>query len=195
MEDLSFLDWAGVSLEVSAGEVVCVQGASGSGKSLLLRAVADLIPHGGEVFFEERACGGILPTEWRRQVGFLAAESLWWADRVGDHFLGEVDSSRLEKLGLEAVCLEWEVSRLSMGERQRLGLLRMLDREPRVLLLDEPTSNLDGETAAAVEALLREYIEDTGACSIWVTHDERQAERLGGRVFRMTGKRLREVEG
>lgn len=194
IEGLAFLDWQEVSLEVPRGGVLCVQGASGSGKSLLLRAVADLIPHTGEVYFEGTACSETLPTMWRRNVCFLSAEALWWEDRVGDHFLGKVPEGRLKRLDLAADCLDWEVSRLSMGERQRLGLLRMLDRGPRVLLLDEPTSNLDSETGSAVESLLLEYIEDSGACSVWVTHDERQAKRLGGRRFRMEAKRLKEVE-
>ncbi len=190
IEQLAFLDWEAVSLEVAAREVLCVQGTSGSGKSLLLRAVADLIPHQGEAYFEGTACSEISPTQWRRQVSYLAAEALWWEDRVGEHFANEVSADWLGRLGLGEECLGWEVSRLSMGERQRLGLLRMLDREPRVLLLDEPTSNLDSETTAAVESLLLGYIEETGACAIWVTHDEAQAERLGGRVLRMREKRL-----
>ncbi|MDQ8181376.1 energy-coupling factor ABC transporter ATP-binding protein [Pelagicoccus sp. SDUM812005] len=190
---LSFLDWEPVSLEVEAGEIVCAQGESGSGKSLLLRAIADLIPHTGEVYLHGDACSGILPTKWRREVSFLAAEALWWEDRVGAHFLSEVSPERLEGLGLAGDCMDWPVSRLSMGERQRLGILRLLDRQPRVLLLDEPTSNLDARSSGAVESLLREYMEGSGACSIWVTHDEGQAERIGGRRFYMGGKRLEEL--
>ncbi|EDY83950.1 ABC transporter, ATP-binding protein, putative [Verrucomicrobiia bacterium DG1235] len=190
VSELAFLDWERVSLEVAAGEALCIQGASGSGKSLLLRAVADLIPHEGEAYFEGKACSEFSPTEWRRLVSFLAAEALWWEDYVRDHFLGKVDAARLERLGLDPACLDWEVSRLSMGERQRLGLLRMLDQEPRVLLLDEPTSNLDERTSEAVEVLLLEYIEKRGACAVWVTHDGEQAKRIGKRVFRMKGKRL-----
>ncbi len=193
IERLAFLDWQEVSLEVAEGEVLCVQGASGSGKSLLLRAVADLIPHKGKVFLDGEACSDLPPTKWRREVSFLSAEALWWEDRVGDHFLNSVADERLEALGLDLDCLEWDVSRLSMGERQRLGLLRMLDREPRVLLLDEPTSNLDSKTSEAVESLLLEYIESKKACAVWVTHDEGQAEQLGGRRFHMVDKQLVEA--
>lgn len=193
IERLAFLDWQEISLEVGAGEVLCVQGVSGSGKSLLLRAVADLIPHAGEVFLDGIACSDVSPTKWRREVCFLSAEALWWEDRVGAHFLNPVSGEGLQRLGLEPACLEWEVSRLSMGERQRLGLLRLLDREPRVLLLDEPTSNLDSDTSAAVESLLLEYIDVKQAGCIWVTHDETQAQRLGDRFFRMEGKRLEEA--
>lgn len=193
IERLAFLDWQEVSLEVAEGEVLCVQGTSGSGKSLLLRAVADLIPHAGEVFLDGEACSDIMPTKWRREVSFLSAEALWWEDRVGEHFLNPMAEDRLGALALDLDCLEWDVSRLSMGERQRLGLLRMLDREPSVLLLDEPTSNLDSKTSKAVESLLLEYIESKGACAIWVTHDEGQAKQLGGRHFHMVNKQLMEV--
>lgn len=193
LEKLQFLDWEAMALEVSAGEVVSIQGESGSGKSLLLRAVADLIPHEGEAFLEGRACSEFLPTQWRRRVSFLSAEALWWEDRVREHFLGEPDGQALGALGLKEECLDWEVSRLSMGERQRLGLLRMLDREPVVMLLDEPTANLDEKTSAAVEAVLLAYVREKAACCVWVTHDRRQAERVGKRRFLIEGKRMREV--
>ncbi|MBC2607110.1 ATP-binding cassette domain-containing protein [Pelagicoccus albus] len=193
VQGLKFLDWEEIELEMAAGEIVAIQGQSGSGKSLLLRAVADLIPREGEAFLEGVACSEFSPTDWRRSVCFLSAEALWWVDRVGDHFDKTVPEERLQRLGLASDCLDWEVSRLSMGERQRLGLLRMLDREPRVLLLDEPTSNLDSETSVAVEALLLEYLEENQAAAIWVTHDDSQARRLGSKVYRMAGKKLEVV--
>ncbi|MDQ8199658.1 ATP-binding cassette domain-containing protein [Pelagicoccus enzymogenes] len=195
VEGLAFLDWEPVSLQVKTGEVLCVEGASGSGKSLLLRAIADLIPHAGEVYLDGVACSDISPTQWRRSVSFLSAEALWWEDTVGAHFLEPVPAERLQRLALAADCLGWEVTRLSMGERQRLGLLRMLDRQPRVLLLDEPTSNLDAASSQAVEDLLLEYIKSTNACALWVTHDHSQAARVGGRRLRMQGRRLQEVLG
>ena len=76
------------SLHIAAGECVALRGPSGSGKSLLLRAIADLDPHEGEVTLDGVACEMIPAPEWRRQVALLPVESQWWLDEVGEHFPG-----------------------------------------------------------------------------------------------------------
>jgi ABC-type iron transport system FetAB ATPase subunit len=75
-----------LDLTLVAGELVFLSGASGSGKSLLLRAIADLDPHLGEVWLDGEPRSGMAPWQWRRRVGLLPAESCWWADQVGEHF-------------------------------------------------------------------------------------------------------------
>ena len=67
-------------------ELVCLSGPSGTGKSLLLRALADLIVHQGEAYLDDKKCSDSNPVEWRQWVGLLPAESAWWMDKVGDHF-------------------------------------------------------------------------------------------------------------
>lgn len=193
IESVAFLDWEAISLEINAGEIVAILGGSGSGKSLLLRAVSDLIKHEGNCSLEGEQSSNMTPTKWRRSVGYLAAEALWWEDTVGEHFLKEPPVSQLTALGLPEDACSWAPSRLSMGERQRLGVLRMLNREPKALLLDEPTSNLDSESMASIESLLIEYIEVNNAPTIWVTHDRTQASRVASRVFEMKDKQLKEV--
>jgi ABC-type iron transport system FetAB ATPase subunit len=74
-----------IDLAVAAGELVFVSGPSGSGKSLLLRAIADLDPHEGEVWLGEEPRSRIAPSSWRRRVGLLPAEAFWWAESVGEH--------------------------------------------------------------------------------------------------------------
>jgi ABC-type iron transport system FetAB ATPase subunit len=74
-----------LDLTVAAGELVFVSGPSGSGKSLLLRAIADLDPHEGEVWLGEEPRSRISPSRWRRRVGLLPAEAFWWAESVGEH--------------------------------------------------------------------------------------------------------------
>ena len=172
---------AAFDLTIAAGECVTIAGASGSGKTLLLRAIADLDPHGGEALAGEVRQSTCPPTEWRRRVGLLPAETHWWADRVGDHFRGEREPIYLSRLGFAPTTLDWEVHRLSSGERQRLGLVRMLELEPQVLLLDEPTANLDEANARQVEALIERYRRTHQAAVLWVGHSAEQRRRVAAR--------------
>lgn len=172
-----------IDLTVAAGECVCLRGASGSGKSLLLRAIADLDPHKGEARLDARACAALPAPQWRRQVALVMAEGQWWAETVGAHFADGCTPDWLDRLGLPAAALEWEVARCSTGERQRLALLRTLMRRPAALLLDEPTGNLDEDSTARVEALLDDYRREHDAALLWVSHDPRQATRVAQRRF------------
>lgn len=170
-------------LEIGAGECVAVMGASGAGKSLLLRCIADLDPHQGEVSVGGRARSGMPAPVWRRTVMLVPAESGWWADRVDEHFLaGPPDAALLEALGLPPAAAGWTVARLSTGERHRLAIARALGFAPEALLLDEPSSALDGAATARLEAVLRQRLDD-GACLLLVTHDPAQAERLADRTL------------
>ena len=178
------------ALQVADGECVAVMGPSGAGKTRLLRAIADLDPNEGEVAAGEVDRARVSGPDWRRVVGYLPAESGWWAELVGAHF-PDPDATRalLAEMRLPADVLDWPVARLSTGERQRLALARALARAPRALLLDEPTGGLDEEARALVEAILRRQLE-TGTAMLMVTHDQSQAERLAARIVRVVNGRL-----
>jgi len=171
-----------VSFEVAAGDCLAVQGPSGSGKTLLLRALADLDPHQGEVAVDGAACSAVPAPEWRRQVAYVPAESGWWAERVGAHFRDWPAAAALLGALHLAAQADWPVARLSTGERQRLALIRALLLQPRVLLLDEPTAALDGETTAAVERLIAERLQ-AGTTAVGVTHDPAQSRRIARRCL------------
>jgi len=171
-----------VSLDVAAGECVCISGPSGAGKSQLLRAIADLDPHEGEVRLAGTPADSVAPQEWRRQVGLLPPESSWWLTLVAGHF-HDGSFLPLAEAGLAQDILQRPVARLSSGEKQRLALLRLLANEPRVLLLDEPTANLDPENTLRIEAVIAAYRKDHRAAVLWVSHDRRQVERVCDRHF------------
>lgn len=178
-----------VDLSVRGGECVGISGPSGSGKTRLLRAVADLDPHGGECYLDGEACSARPAHEWRRRVGLLTADSRWWADTVAEHF-PESDAEALAALDLPAEVMTAQVDRLSTGQRQRLSLARLLVRRPRALLLDEPTANLDADNQARVEDLVRSRQAADGLVVIWVSHDPRQLKRIADRRYRIEDGRL-----
>jgi ABC-type iron transport system FetAB ATPase subunit len=122
-------------------------------------------------------------------VALLPAESRWWSDTVGDHFTTSA-ASAFNRLGFDVDILAWPVSRLSSGERQRLALLRLMENQPHLLLLDEPTANLDEENSAKVEELIRTYREETGAAVVWVGHHKVQVYRVASRFFTMENGRM-----
>lgn len=179
-----------VSLTVEAGECVAVTGASGAGKSLLLRAIADLDPCEGHVTLGGRNWRSIRGPAWRRRVAYLPAEPGWWDDHVAPHFTDRDKAADLvERLLLPRAVMDWEIARLSTGERQRLGLVRCLLGGPEILLLDEPTAALDPDAKEAVETLLQEQLT-TGTGILLVTHDADQADRLATRRYQMEKGRL-----
>lgn len=174
-------DLGPVDLEVGAGECVVLGGASGTGKTRMLRAIADLDPHEGELRLGGQRCAEMPAPEWRRSVGYLPAEPRWWRATVGEHFSAGAPPALVERLGFAPDAWSWPVGRLSSGETQRLALARLLLAEPRALLLDEPTAHLDDEWTGVVEAVLAEYRGAHAAPVLWVTHDIAQAARVATR--------------
>jgi putative ABC transport system ATP-binding protein len=172
-----------IDVGVRSGECVVVQGRSGSGKTLLLRALADLDPSGGIVSLEGTPRDEFTAPEWRRRVGYVPAEPGWWSEDVADHFSDLAAAGPLiERLELTGGAIDRPVSQLSTGERQRLALIRALVLHPLVLLLDEPTAALDPERTLAVEAVVSERMA-AGVGVIWVSHDPEQTRRMASRVL------------
>lgn len=187
--DLQSARFGPVSLVLHPGECVAIRGPSGAGKTLVLRALADLDPVQGDIRLAGVSRSDISPPDWRRQIGLLPAESHWWAETVGEHF----DSRPYEgfaALSLDSDVPHWPVSRLSSGERQRLAVVRLLAVKPRVLLLDEPTANLDQANTRGVEAVLQDYLAQNQAGALWVTHDDNQVSRIAQRVINLVNGRL-----
>ena len=180
------------NFELPAGEAVAVTGASGAGKSLVLRGIADLIPNQGEVSLDDRSRAAMSGPEWRRLVTYVAATPGWWAERAEDHFS---DLAQAKELSVEFLLPEdifvSPVAQLSTGEQQRLVLIRALVQGPKVLLLDEPTSGLDGEATMKVEKRLNRFLQDGGSV-LFVTHDVEQAKRLAKRRLHIADGHIEE---
>lgn len=181
------------SFSLFAGECVALQGASGSGKTRLLRAIADLDPAEGMLSASGIRREAVPAPLWRRRVVYLSAEPGWWAVTAGEHFRD------WRALTPEALCLglstehgDRMVGLLSTGERQRLALLRALEAGPEVLLLDEPTAALDPAATTAVEALLEDRRRN-GLAILWATHSVEQGRRVASRFLEIDAHGLKEL--
>jgi putative ABC transport system ATP-binding protein len=196
-----------ISFEVPAGTTLAVTGASGAGKTLLLRALAMLDPlEFGEVRFRGRTPLRSAVPNFRRQVIYLHQRPVLPGETIADavqqpfalavHRHRQFDRDRIIALlkhwGRNAAFLDKRTADLSGGESQLAALARALQLDPVVLLLDEPTSALDAPTAAAVEDYLHRWLADSPSdrAMVWVGHDTVQIRRIADRVLHMEAGRV-----
>ncbi len=177
-----------LSFNLNSGERLFIHGPSGAGKSLLLRALADLDEQQGDIQLAGINRQDISATEWRRRVAYLPTTSHWWQPTIGQHF-DKIEATYFQQLGFTLEVLNWQVSRCSSGELQRLALLRLLQNQPEILLLDEATANLDQENRQRIERLMLDYQQQHAASLIWVSHDQEQIQRLAQQVLAMKNGR------
>ena len=178
----------GVSFRVKAAERWCILGPTGSGKTLLLRALALLdAVDSGEVRWQGEPITDFEVPAYRRKVIYLHQRPALVEGSVEDNLLlpwtfkaGRKPGLRRENvlhflscIGRGADFLERQSRQLSGGERQIVALLRALQLEPQVLLLDEPTAALDVKSTHCVEEIVQTYLKESPVtrASVWVTHD------------------------
>ena len=200
-----------------SGQVTVLTGASGSGKSVLLRVLAGLLPMTtGDIHLRSDATPNqnhksihtASPTDWRKHVALLAQhpqllegsvlENLKMPYDLHAHRTQSFDRawhiSQLETLNRHSDFLQQEAHHLSGGERQLVNTLRLLQLNPQVLLLDEPTAALDIDTSAQLVHLLMRWLQaDTQRTLLWVTHDTKDIMPLAHRHWRMQAGVLTEV--
>ncbi|MCP4427898.1 MAG: phosphate ABC transporter ATP-binding protein [Chloroflexi bacterium] len=193
-------------LTIARGEVLAVVGPSGAGKSTLLRLLNFLeVPTHGRIQFQgcEFSANQPMPLRLRRQVTtvfqrpFLLNRSVSANVRYGLRLRGRRDDARaveiaLEQVGLTALARQ-PARTLSGGEAQRVALARALVVQPDVLLLDEPTANLDPQNIALIEKIITDLNRRQGTTLVLVTHNIFQAKRLAKRTALMMDGRLVET--
>jgi lipoprotein-releasing system ATP-binding protein len=185
----------GASLELQPVQVTALMGPSGAGKSTLLQ-IAGLLerPDGGEVYIDGRACSTLADAERtrvrRESLGFVyqfhhllpefsALENVMVPQMLAGKSKAQARERAQELLRMLGLAARTghRPSRLSGGEQQRVAIARALANRPSVLLADEPTGNLDEETADAVFSALVEAMRQTGAAALIATHNPDLARR------------------
>jgi lipoprotein-releasing system ATP-binding protein len=196
----------GVTLEVSAGEMLAVVGPSGSGKSTLLHLVGALDhPNGGTIRFNQQDIFRLSEPEQavfrNRHVGFVfqfhhllpeltALENVMLPGLIARRAWHEVltdATTLLARMGL-AERMEHRPGELSGGEQQRVAIARALVNHPDLVLADEPTGNLDRQSGEAIQGLLRSLNQERQQTFIVVTHNEGFAKALDRTVRLIDGK-------
>jgi len=199
-----------VDLDIEAGEFVAVMGRSGSGKSTLLNMLGCMDrPDEGEYFLDEKRISAMdddeLSAVRNRYMGFVfqsfhllprltALENVLLPRRYHINGMRDVDRQQavelLRRVNLEDR-MEHKPNELSGGQRQRVAIARSLINNPKVLLADEPTGNLDSNTSDAIMALLKELNED-GQAIVMVTHEAEIAINAQRQIFMRDGKILQD---
>src|SRR6202790_1531676 len=198
----------GISVQIVSGEFVALLGTSGSGKSSLLNLIAGLDrPTSGTVVVQKSDLAKLSREELAKHpldnVGmvfqsFNLIPSMTLLENVELPLrFAEVDRGKreglakqaLERVGLSAR-LRHRPTELSGGEQQRASLARALINQPRFLLADEPTGNLDSQTGTEIMNFIREFNETLGMTIIMVTHEQALAERYAGRMVHLADGKL-----
>jgi ABC-type Fe3+/spermidine/putrescine transport system ATPase subunit len=192
----------GLNLEIAPGEFCCLLGPSGCGKTTLLKTIAGFVqPSGGAIFLGGREITHRPPQ--KRDVGMVFQNfALFPHLSVFDNIAYGLKRRRMDReeieqrvdamlktIGLTALA-ERRIGALSGGQQQRVALARILVLSPRLLLFDEPLSNLDARLRISLRDEIREIQAGTGVPALFVTHDQEEAMQMGHRIALMEAGRL-----
>ena len=199
------LIFSDISLDIPEGEMLALLGPSGSGKTTLLRLIAGLTqPTQGDIFFDNESVLSI-PAEKRGAAMVFQEHSIFPFMSVGENIafglrikkLSRMEISRRVSDVLARVRLSGFEHRnpaeISGGQRQRVALARALVINPKILLLDEPLSNLESALRNDLRQMIRDLQTETGITTIFVTHDQSEAVAVADRVALLLNCSLRQV--
>jgi putative ABC transport system ATP-binding protein len=196
--------FSNINFKIQEKESIAILGRSGSGKSTLLHIFSSFIrPNSGKVELFDRDIYSLseenIEDIRRNKLGIVfqahylfkgmkAIENLEIATLLANE---EIDNSLLERLEIKEL-MEQKIGELSGGQQQRVSIARVLSKKPTLIFADEPTGNLDKETAQLVMDVLLEYIEQHNAGMILVTHDEEMA-KLCNKSYKLENQILEEL--
>jgi len=197
-----------VRFSVSPGEIMVILGPNGAGKTTLLRCINNILkPTGGAVWVDGRKVTGMSPQQIAHRVGYVAQQQsagrltvfdailmgrrphIQW--RVSDEDLRIVDGA-IKSLSLQSLAMRY-IDQVSGGELQKVAIGRALVQEPKLLLLDEPTSNLDLRNQLEILRLLRQAIQEHGLAAVMTMHDLNMALRFADKYLFLKNGRIFDV--
>lgn len=200
-----YLLFENVNLNIEPSTTTAITGVSGSGKSTILHILSTLLrPMGGEIFYNNKSIyklsddellkirrfnfGIIFQTHYLFK-GFSAYENIELASILSGE---KIDKNLLTDLKINQV-INQKIGDLSGGQQQRVSIARVMSKRPRIIFADEPTGNLDQNTANDVINVLFEYVYKNNAALVLVTHDEKLASECDFN-FKLEAKGLKSIK-
>ncbi len=193
-----------LNLDINPATTTAITGVSGSGKSTILHILSTLLkPASGEVIYNEKSIYNINENELlkiRRLEfgiifqahylfkGFNAYENIELANVLSGH---KINIELLKKLKIDHV-MNQKIGELSGGQQQRVSIARVMSKKPRIIFADEPTGNLDKNTANEVMDVIFDYVKNENAALVIVTHDEYLASKCDFK-FRLSEQKLEQL--
>jgi len=196
---------SGINLEFPASGVISVVGPNGSGKSTLLKCINKILKAEGEIFLNDRKIQDMSISQIAKVIGYvpqsfnisfpvtvfdmvLLGRRSYIGWNPSDHDI-RIVSDNIERLGLSGFALR-NVSELSGGERQKVLIARALAQEPQILLLDEPTSNLDIKHQVEVMRHVRDIVWNKGLLALIAIHDLNLASQYSDQIIMLNNGRV-----
>lgn len=193
-----------LNLEINPATTTAITGVSGSGKSTILHILCTLLkPHKGEVLYNNKSIYNLSDSELlqiRRLEfgiifqthylfkGFNAYENIELANVLSKQ---KLDVNLLKKLKIDHV-LKHKIGELSGGQQQRVSIARVMSKRPKIIFADEPTGNLDKDTANEVMSVIFDYVKTQNAALVLVTHDENLASNCD-KIYKLSEKKLNQI--
>lgn len=193
-----------LNLNISPATTTAITGVSGSGKSTILHILCTLLkPHKGEVLYNGKSIYNLSESELLRIrriefgiifqthylfKGFNAYENIELANVLSKQ---KLDLNLLKQLKIDHV-LKHKIGELSGGQQQRVSIARVMSKRPKIIFADEPTGNLDKDTANEVMSVIFDYVKTQNAALVLVTHDENLASNCD-KIYKLSEKKLHQI--